>query len=164
MVKKINFKETSEKEINLYTCLGESLCAVQILEDALSHLIILKKTEPDQKKVADDLLKKQQFYTFGRAIKIAKDESLLPNSLETELSSLLKERNWLVHESITIDKNNYKTDSFFNELFKRTKSITLKAQKLKVSIELDLIEYSEKKGIDMSKVKNEMNKNYGLKF
>lgn len=164
MVKKINFKEASKKEINLYTCLGESLCEVQILEDALSHLIVLKKTEPDQKEVADDLLKKQQFYTFGRAIKIAKDESLLSNSLETELSSLLKERNWLVHESITIDKNNYKTDSFFNELFKRTKSITLKAQKLQVSIELELIEYSEKKGIDMSKVKNEMNKNYGLKF
>jgi hypothetical protein len=162
MDKNIRFKKASGKEISLYTLLGESLCAVQILEDALSYSIVLKKTEPNQKKKAEDLLKKQSLYTFGKAINIAKKESLLPKHLENELSNLLEERNWLIHESITNDKNNYKSDSFFNKLFERTKAITLKAQKLQISIEMDLIEYSEKKGIDMSKVKNEMNKHYGI--
>ena len=55
--KKYRFKKASQKEIHFYTLLGESLCAVQILEDALSHSIVIKKTEPNQKKKADNLLK-----------------------------------------------------------------------------------------------------------
>ena len=65
MIENIKFKEASKREITLYTILGESLCAVQILEDALSHSIVLKKTEPDQKNEADNLLKKQRKYTLG---------------------------------------------------------------------------------------------------
>jgi len=159
---KYRSKKASQKEIHLYTLLGESLSAVQILEDALSHSIVLKKTEPDQKREADDLLKKQRFYTFGKAIKIAKKESLLPKPLEIELSKLLKERNWLVHHSITDNKNDFKSDAYFNRLFERIKPITAKAHKLQISIELDLVEYSKKKGIDMSNVENEMNKYYGI--
>lgn len=162
MIKNIKFKEASEKETFLYGCLGESLCAVQILEDALSHSIVLKKTEPDQKKEADNLLKKQRSYTLGKAISIVKKESLLPKPLEIELSKLLTERNWLIHKSITDNKKEFKSDSYFNKLFERTKAITLKAKTLQISIELDLIKYSEKKGIDMSKVKNDMNKNFGF--
>lgn len=122
----------------------------------------MKKTEPNQISKADNLLKKQRFYTFGRAIKIAKEESLLSKPLEIKLSNLLIERNWLIHESITHDKNSFKSDSYFNKLLKKTKAITLKARKLQLSIELNLIEYSEKEGIDISKVRNEMNKNYGM--
>ena len=51
--------------------------------------------------------------------------------------------------------------SYFEKLIERIKAITSKAHKLQISIELDLIEYSEKKGIDMTKVKNAMNKHYG---
>lgn len=160
MVENNRFKEASEKEISLYGFLGESLCAVQILEDALSHSIVLKKTEPEQKKEADNLLKKQRFYTFGKAIIIVKKESLLPKTLEIELSKLLTERNWLIHESITNDKKDFKSDNYFNKLFERIKAITLKAHQLQISIEQDLIEYSEKKGVDMSKVKIDINKYY----
>jgi uncharacterized protein YutE (UPF0331/DUF86 family) len=101
MVENNRFKEASEKEISLYSFLGESLCAVQILEDALSHSIVLKKTEPDQKEEADNLLIKQRSYTLGRAISIVKKESLVPKPLEIELSKLLTERNWLIHNIIT---------------------------------------------------------------
>ncbi|MCT4645814.1 MAG: hypothetical protein N4A74_12575 [Carboxylicivirga sp.] len=82
--------------------------------------------------------------------------------MENELSFLLKEKNWLIHESITNDKDNFKTDSYFNKLFERTKALTLKAQTLQISIELDLIRYAESKGTDMTSVKNKMNENYGL--
>ncbi|WP_318345681.1 hypothetical protein [Flagellimonas baculiformis] len=160
MIENIIFKEASKNEIILYTFLGESLCAVQILEDALSHSIVLKKTEPDQKKEADELLKKQRKYTLGKAINIIKQESLFPKPLEIELSKLLTERNWLIHNCITENKDDLKSDSYFEKLSERIKDITLKAHKLQISIELDLIEYSEKKGIDMTNVKNAMNKYY----
>lgn len=164
MVEKKNyrFKKTSQNEISLFTLLGESLCAVQIIEDALSHLIVLKKTEPDQKKEADNLLNKQRFYTFGKALNIAKKESLLPKRLEMELLRLLKERNWLIHGSITYDKNNFNSDSHFNKIFKKVKSITLKAHELLNLIHLDLFEYCKNKGIDMSNVENQMNKHYQI--
>ena len=53
MVKIFKLKGASEKEKTLYCCLGESLYAVRILEDALSHSIVLKKTEPYQKNEAE---------------------------------------------------------------------------------------------------------------
>lgn len=160
---KYRSKKASQKEIHLYTLLGESLYAVQILEDALSHAIVLKKTEPDQKKEADVLLEKHRSsYTFGKALSIAKKESLLPKPLENELSEFLKERNWLIHKSITDNKKDYRTDFFYKSLSEKTKAIALKANTLRISIELDLIEYTEKKGIDMTKVKNFMNEHYGI--
>ncbi|WP_299521097.1 hypothetical protein [Winogradskyella sp.] len=128
----------------------------------MSHSIVLKKTEPSQKKEADNLLKKQQFYTFGKAINVAKKEALLPESLINELHKFLTERNWLIHESLIENKNEFQSDSFYKKLSERTKDISLKAHKLQIKIELNLIEYVEKKGIDLSKVKNKMNTHYGL--
>ena len=162
MIENVKFKKASEKEKFLYCCLGEALFAVQILEEALSHSIVIKKTEPSQKKEADNLLKKQRFYTFGRAINVAKKEALLPESLMIELGEFLPERNWLIHESLIENKNDFQSDSFYKKLSERTKDISLKARKLQIKIELELIEYSEKKGIDLSEVKNKMNKHYGI--
>ncbi|MGG5487408.1 hypothetical protein [Gaetbulibacter sp. PBL-D1] len=135
---------------------------MQTVEDALSHSIILKKTEPSQKEEADNLLKKQRFYTFGKAINVAKKETLIPKSLMIELSEFLPERNWLIHESLIENKDEFQSDSFFKKLSERTKDISLKAHNLQVKIELDLIEYVEKKGIDLSEVKNKMNKHYSI--
>lgn len=162
MPKEFIFKKASEKEITLYSCLGECLCAVQILEDAISHSIVIKKTNPNQKEEADILLEKHRRYVLGKAIKIIKDDSLLPTSIENELSKLLKERNWLIHHSITENKKEFKTDSFFNNLSERTKEITFKANNLRALIELDLIEYCEKKGINMSRVKKFIEDEYGI--
>lgn len=160
MVQNHRFKKASQKEISLYALLGESLCAVQILEDALSHSIVIKKTEPEQKKEAERLLKKHQFYTFGKAINIAIKESLLPKPLEIELSKFLNERNWLIHDSITDNKEKVRSDDYFSKLFERIKTITLKAHELQISIEQHLIEYAEKKGRDMSMVKSAINRYY----
>lgn len=154
----------SQKVTDFYTVLGESLHALQLLEDALSHLIVLKKTEPDQKKEADDLLKKQRSLPFGIALKIAKKESLLPKNLEIELSKLLDKRNWLVHHSVTDNKNDFYSDTYFNQRFEKIKVITSKAFELRITIEIDLIEYCEKKGIDMTNVKNNIDKHYGIKI
>lgn len=158
----MELEKASEKDKFLYCCIGESFVAIQLLEDALSHSIVIKKTEPVQQKEADILLKKHRSYTFGKGLGIAKKDSLLPKSIENELSAFLKERNWFIHKSITENKEEYRTDSFFNKLVERTNAITTKAHELRVSIELHLIDYCEKKGIDMSKVKNDIKKHYGI--
>ena len=59
-------------------------------------------------------------------------------------------------------KKEYRTESFYNNLFEQTKAITSKANVLRISVELDLIAYCEKKGIDMTNVKNDMNEHYGI--
>ena len=84
MDKKIKFKKATKKDKLLYTYLGESLCAVQILEDTVSHATVIKKTEPEQKKEAEILLGKQRKYTLGQVIRIVKEESLLPKFLEIQ--------------------------------------------------------------------------------
>lgn len=162
MSEKIKFDKASEKDILLYTCLGESLCAVQILEDALSHSIVIKKTEPHEKKKADEFLMEQRSYTFGKALNIVKKESLLPETLINELSELLKNRNWLIHKSITENKEIYRTDFFYKTLSEKTNAIAIKANELRLSIELDLIEYTEKKGIDMSNTRKFIKEHYGI--
>ena len=54
-------KSANQDEINLYCLVGEALCMVQHLEDALSHSITLKK---DVKKPYSMPLKKpMSFYT-----------------------------------------------------------------------------------------------------
>src|SRR5690606_19953751 len=160
MVERNRFKKASQKEISLYTFIGESLCAVQILEDALSHSIVLKKTEPEQKIEADKLLEKQRSCTLGRAIRIVKEESLLPKSLEKELSEILTERNWLIHKSIVHNIIELESDYSRTKLIHRIKNIAIKAHNLQILIEEDLFEYVENKGIDMSRVKAEIDKYY----
>ncbi|RAJ17172.1 hypothetical protein [Olleya aquimaris] len=164
MIENLNYEKASDREILLYTCLGEALCAVQILEDALSHAIVLKKTEPNQKDIANTILKKQQKYTLGKAIFLAKKESLLPEPLIKEMIKIRDERNWLIHESVIENKEDYKSNNFFKRLSEKSKFIVLKANKLQVTIELDLIRYSEKKGIDTSNIRNFICKHYGLNF
>lgn len=162
MVKKLKLEEASEKDRFLYCCLGESLFAVQLLEDALSHSIVIKKTEPNQKKEANILLEEQRSYTFGKALNIAKRESLLPKQLEKDLSEFLRERNWLIHKSISDNKKDYRTEYFYSRIFEKTKAITSKAIELRINIELDLVEYCQNKGISMAKVKNDMKTHYGI--
>ena len=57
MSKKYRFKPASQQELSLYCFVGESVCAVQHVEDALSHSIVLKKTKPCLKSEADQLLR-----------------------------------------------------------------------------------------------------------
>lgn len=70
------YKPASQQEVILYCLVGEALCAVQHVEDALSHSIVMNKTSPSQKKEAYILLDKRRTYTLGKVIKIAMQENL----------------------------------------------------------------------------------------
>jgi hypothetical protein len=160
MIKKYRFKQASQQELSLYCFVGESVCAVQHVEDALSHSIVIKKIKPQLRSEADKLLKKHRSYTLGQAIKIAKKESLFPESLQQELIEFLEERNWLIHKSIAQGRDDWDSNISREKLISRIKTITTQTQKLQQLIEEDLIVYSEDNGVDMTRVRAEINKHY----
>lgn len=160
MSEKYRFKPASQQEQSLYCVIGESICAVQHVEDALSHSIVLKKTKPKLRSEADKLLEEHRSYTLGRAIKIVEEASLYPESILQELKEFLSERNWLIHKSIAQERDEWGLDAPSEKLFFRMKAITTQAQKLLQLIEEDLIEFSEANGVDMSRVRAEIDKYY----
>ncbi|MFH1222974.1 MAG: hypothetical protein V1647_01355 [Pseudomonadota bacterium] len=135
---------------------GEALCNIQLLEDALSHSITLKKDVKYLHKIpkeeANSLLKKNRSHTLGKAIKIAKKESIYSDVLQYELEAFLLERNWLVHKSMPEYLDEVCVSPGKTEFFDRIKGIANKAKLLQLTIEIDLIEFSESVGLDMSKV------------
>ena len=147
-----------QKEQTLIYSVGQSVCAVQHLEDALSHSIVLKKLKPPLRSEADRHLEKHRSYTLGNAIKIAEEAQLYPASLEKELKELLSERNWLIHRSIAQNRDDWDLNIRRDELIDRVRAVATHALKLQRLIEENLIEFSEANGIDMSQVKAEMAK------
>ena len=151
------------KDVNyLFYLIGEAVCMVQFLEDALSHSITLKVNvqHPNRipKKNADASLKKYQSRTLGNAIKIAKEEGLYVDGLQNNLSSFLKERNWLIHKCAPHHIDDLLEVSGRDQLFKRVKAITQQALKLREALEVDMIEFSEARGVDMARVREVCNK------
>ena len=155
-----SFKPASQDEISLFCFVGEALCSVQHIEDALSHSIVLKKEKKCNKAEADHLLKNYRSYTLGKAINIAKRAGLYSEQLQQELEAFLSERNWLVHKSIAQNRDDWDLNVSRDQLFRRVKAITNQAQRLQILIEEDLMNFSEANGVDMSRVRSEMKKYY----
>ena len=160
MSNKYRFKLASQQELSLYCFVGESVCAIQHVEDALSHSIVLKMTKPRLRSEADQLLEEHRSYTLGKAIKIAEKENLYPESLQLELKEFLSERNWLIHKSIAQCRDEWDLNISRENLFCRIRAITTQAQKILQLIEEDLIEFSEANGVDMSRVRAEIIEHY----
>ena len=118
----------------------------------------MKKTSPEEKKEADNLLEKYRLYTLGQAIKIVKQECLFTDSLLQELDDFLSKRNWLIHKSIAQNRRIWDLNVSIEELMYSIKAITIQAHNLQRLIEEDLMQFAEVKGVDMSRVKNEINK------
>jgi len=151
--------------VSLYNLIGEAICAVQHAEDALSHSIALKvdvKHPSRMKKIdADKALEKYRTFTLGQAVKRAKKEKLYSPEIFRDLEALSEERNWLIHRSIAHGRDVWESDPPWAVLFRRIKAISVAAKRIQISIEQDLIAYSESNGIDMSKVKAEIARHRG---
>lgn len=160
MSTKFRNKPASQQELSLYCFVGESVCAVQHVEDALSHSIVLKKDKKRIKSEGDQLLEKHRSFTLGKAITLAEQASLYPESLQQELREFLSERNWLIHKSIAHGRDEWDLNVSREQLFCRIKAITTQAQKLQLLIEEDMLEFAEANGVDMSRVRAEIKRNY----
>jgi hypothetical protein len=143
----------NQDELNLYASLGEALMKTQVVEQALSHSITLKMNPDETKEQADEFLKRQQRYTLGHAIKIANEEKLYKISLLEELNAFLVLRNWLVHNVIPGNEEDFNAGVIKNELLDRIDSIRDKAAIIHRKIEYDLIDFCESKGKDTSRIR-----------
>ena len=67
--------------------------------------------------------------------------------------SFLKERNWMVHNVIIGNEEDFNVGNIKEELFQKIKSISDKAEDIKREIEYNMIAFCSSKGKDMSKIK-----------
>lgn len=142
----------NQDEIYLYCLLGEALLKTQLLEQALSHSITLKMNPEETKEQADKYLKQTQRYTLGKAIKIAADEELFNSTIQKKLGAFLQERNWLIHNVIPGNEEDFNAGKFKEELLIKIKSISDQAENISRIIENDMIEFSASKGKNISKI------------
>ena len=149
---------------SLYCLIGEAVCMIQHVEGALSHSITLKKDVKYPHGLSKDesgkCLKKNQFYTLGKAIQLASDNDLYSETFFSELRAFLDERNWLIHNFVCNNLDDMHTTSKRAQLLRRIKNISNKAKTLQRDIENDLIEFSESVGVDMSRVRTVMKQFY----
>lgn len=143
----------SNEEINLYASLGEALIKTQIVEQALSHSITLKMNPDETKERAYEFLQQKQRYTLGQAIKLAVKEKLYRSPLQSELDAFLKQRNWLIHNVICGNEEDFNAGIIKNELLDKIESIMNNAEIIHRNIEYDLIDFCESKGSDMSRIR-----------
>lgn len=143
----------NNSEINLYTSLGEALMKTQVVEQALSHSITLKMNPDETKERADEFLQQKQRYTLGQAIKLAVTEKLYSPTIQSELDAFLEQRNWLVHNVICGNEDDFNAGVIKNEVLNKIDSIRDKAAIIHRKIEYDLIDFCESKGSDMSKIR-----------
>jgi hypothetical protein len=143
----------NSNEVNLYTSLGEALLKTQVVEQALSHSITLKINADETKERADEFLKRQQRYTLGKAIKIANEKKLYNLSLQEEINAFLVQRNWLVHNLIPGNEEDFNAGLIKNELLDKIDSVRDQAAIIHRKIEYDLIDFCESKGRNMSKIR-----------
>lgn len=160
MSKNYRYKQASKEEVTLYCLVGEAVCAVQHVEDALSHSIVMKKTRPELKKEADNLLDKYRSYTLGKAIKIAKKECLFSELLLQALDDFLLERNWLIHKSIAQNRREWDLNASRDKVIARIKEITIHAHNLVGLITEEMMRFAEDNGVNMSRIRTEISKYY----
>ncbi len=142
-------KQANQEEMFLYTRMGEAICQIQILEQALSHCLTVKLNPTVEESEAVIFLSKQQRNTFGSVVKLAAQKGVYSDDLQKALEELLLERNWLVHHAMRDSQQGNKiivTESFLQKV----KSITDKAERLQQLLEWDLIDFSESRGRNVS--------------
>ena len=105
------------------------------------------------KEMANKILEKNQSYTLGKAIRVAKDNDLYSKTLFNALRAFLCERNWLIHNFVNNNRDDMLTYSKRIRLLHRIKNISCTAKELQQIIENDLIEFSESVGVDMSRTR-----------
>lgn len=152
-------------QIKLYIFIGEALCCLQLIEDSLSHYLVLKLFgKKINKEEADKKLKNnREKKTLGNAVDVIKKKKLFPEIIQNKLSVLLDERNWLVHRIFHEINDDLDEEPQVIKLYERIKSIQSKSHELINLIDGHMIEYSKLNGIDMTRV-IEKNKEYYSRF
>lgn len=151
-----NKSPASPDHVELFACMGQALFILQVLEDALSHYIALRKDMDLSKKTpieeANEYLDKYRSLTLGQALGLVRTQKLLSPSLLLELGNLKEERDWLVHKCMHENlKGKLCNISHCKEsLIYRIRLISSEATRLNGEINIAFLDYAESQGIDIS--------------
>lgn len=147
--------------INLTYLIGEAIIKIQILEDAISHSLSIKKDAPEPDSITRAEAKKiveryRRKYTLGDAIKLAGKENIYSKALLKDLQNFSLERNWLVHRCMAENMDDIESGfSGRNNLFYRIKRIGIWANQLQRAVEIDLENFCFSKGMNIKKMYTE---------
>jgi hypothetical protein len=146
---------TSKQIHTLYYSIGESVSKIQILEDALSHSMAMKKVGPGSKNRAkgDEVVKNYRRLTLGQAINQSACENIYPENLQKDLKDFLPERNWLIHKCLPENIDNFEKGIGAILLLQRIQAVGQRAFKLQQAIEDDMLDYASLQGRDMTRVR-----------
>lgn len=147
-------------QLKLYCFIGEAMCSIQLLEDALSHYFVIKKFGKITEEEANRYREKYRLHTLGQAIKFLKKERLFHEVIQNNLESLLDERNWLVHRIFHEFQEDPILESQITNLFSRIKATCIKARETLHLMDEDVMKYSESNGVDMSRTREARDKFY----
>jgi len=147
----------AEEDIEkLFNIMGQGLWYLQHLENAVSTftaLKILQRKKEKGTKVTEQLgervLLKQKVQTLGPLISSAKREKTIPVALAQRFDKFLKERNWLIHNSVNTDYLALRSQNNKQELFKRIDAFAEEAIELKKEIYFLLEEWYTEEGYDI---------------
>lgn len=144
-------KQANQEQMWLYARMGEAICQIQILEQALSHCLTVKLNPDVKESEANGFLLQQQRNTFGNVVRLAAKKGAYPEDLQKALEELLDQRNWLVHHAMR-DSQQENRIVVTEPILEKIKSITDKAEKLQQLLEWDLIDFSASKGRNVSRL------------
>lgn len=143
----------------LYRLIGKGIWHLQHLEDALSTCITVKhdvkESGPMGAAEAEAVLAKRRRHTLGTALRIAREEQLLSESVLERMQSFKEERDWLVHRSLHESGDSLQQDEETLLLFDRLEAFSAEALALQCAIGEELQRFVLSRGISPEHLLNE---------
>ena len=140
--------------------MGRALWFCQCFEEALAYHLCLLYEIPrgTAEDIANRILADKRRKTMGQLVRevTQKKSPVIPDSLETRLTSFTDKRNWLVHR---IQQENH-TDLYHHDRFERLlaklAAIKTEAQALSKAFEAMLDEWYRKQGLSEEELRHRM--------
>ncbi len=163
MDKKSQLQAITDPEIILSCLVGQAVCKIQLLEDALSTSMAIRKTGRGSKNRSkgDEIRNKYRKLTLGEAVNLTIEENIYTEWLQKELQDFKKDRNWLIHKSMHENLDDMATAEGADKLFKRIRDVGNKAHRLQQAVEVDLMNYTSSQGMDMTEIYTTLKEVYG---
>ena len=147
--------DIKEDELNdLYYFMGRAVWHFQYFEDVLVHYITMKLRieKPISVQEAYELLEKEKKGTMGRLLTAANKGGIIPQKHNQRFNDLLKERNWLVHNSWKKNGDDLYDNFKREQLFSRLNNIYEESKNLKRILFESLQDWLINQGVDMNHV------------
>ena len=139
------------------TRVGYAVWQAAELENTLAHYVVLRLRASCGvgEKRGIELLEKAQSRTFGHLLKELREAGIFEGSLEVRISSLLEERNWLVHRAKRENRGILNDMRTFDALVERLDRMGAEATQLNTLLGKELERFVIASGVDQKYIDEE---------